>query len=68
MIEKQIRPEPDFYAKQYMILSCKMENAIMLIEMGQSEKAKELLKFALIRAEEDIEDYETELFEQWTRN
>ena len=40
----------------------------MLIEMGQSEKAKELLKFALIRAEEDIEDYETELFEQWTRN
>ena len=67
-MEKQSRPEPDFYAKQYMILSCKMENAIMLIEMGQSEKAKELLKFALIRAEEDIEDYETELFEQWTRN
>ena len=44
-MEKQIRPEPDFYAKQYMILSCKMENAIMLIEMGQSKRIAEICSY-----------------------
>lgn len=47
-MEKQIRPEPDFYAKQYMILSCKMENAIMLIEngaIGESKRIAEICSY-----------------------
>lgn len=52
-----------FYVRQYTLLSHKADNAITLIEMGQPEKAKELLKFALMRAEAeflDIADAEEE--------
>lgn len=59
-MEKQVHPEFSHLVNQYTILKHKAENAIMLIEMGQPEKAKELLKFALMRAEEEDPNHGTE--------
>lgn len=58
-MEKQVHSEFSHFARQYTILKHKAENAITLIEIGQPEKAKELLKFALMRAEEEDPNHET---------
>lgn len=57
-MEKKNRPRLSYYVKNYTELSHKAENAIMLIDMGQPEKARELLHFALLRAEEEFLEIE----------
>lgn len=53
-MKEQKHKRISFYVRQYTFLTHKADNAITLIEMGQPEKAKELLKFALMRAEQEF--------------